>query len=146
MEERHGEAHGNSTLGRALAFAALVAFVIANVIHNRFGVDVAVIPAVVFSALLLWRPRRWVLVVAAFFIAAPSLLFFRSAALTSPGSAIYFVNHFFLLLAALPGHCQCRDRLASSWSRISRPRQSLVVCPVEITTGPFRRNGLKSLV
>lgn len=103
MAMRHDEARGidRSRAGRVLVLAAFAAFLIANLIHNRFGVDAAIVPATVFVAVWLWRPRRWIQLVALFFIAAPSLLFFKVAALTGPAGTITFWNHVVLLVAAV---------------------------------------------
>lgn len=99
--ERRQQTRGIGRGSQALVVAAFGAFLIANLIHNRFGLDPAIIPSAVFVGLLLWRPRRWVLLTAALFIAVPSLLFFKLAAITRPADAVHFINHVFLLLAAL---------------------------------------------
>ncbi len=86
---------------RFLALAAFVAFVAANLIHNRGGIDSALVPGGVFTALLLWKPRRVFQLLAAISVAVPAIAFFKWAALTDPSRQAYFVNHLFLLLAAV---------------------------------------------
>jgi hypothetical protein len=79
-----------------LAFAA---FAIANLIHNNFGLDPAIVPAALLVGLYLWRPRRWLLWGAAIMIALPSFVFLRWDALVPPAVAIPFLNHVALLAA-----------------------------------------------
>ncbi len=101
MDRRLNEARGIGQTGRTLIVAAFASFLIANLIHNRFRVDAAIVPSTVFVILLLWQPRRWVLLAAAFLIAVPSALFFKVAAVTNLANTVHFLNHLFLLLAAL---------------------------------------------
>ena len=90
-----------SLAGRPALFLALAAFTVAIVIHNRFGLDSAIIPAAAFTALVAWRPRRPFLWAAALFIALPSFLFLKWDALTAPGDGWTFANHVALLAAGL---------------------------------------------
>jgi hypothetical protein len=87
--------------GRSLLFLALAAYAAAVVIHNRFGLDPAIAPAALLTALTAWRPRRPLLWGAAFFIAAPSFLFLEWSALTASGDPWTFANHLALLAAGL---------------------------------------------
>jgi hypothetical protein len=80
-----------------LLLGALVAFYAANLIHNRFGLDPAVIPASVFAAVYLWRRHRGWLWAAAAFIALPSFMFLKWSSLTNPGDLWPFLNHAALL-------------------------------------------------
>lgn len=81
--------------------AAFIAFLAANVIHNSFGVDPAILPAGVLLGLYLWRRRRGLLWAAALLIAAPAFLFLKWGALASPGDIRPFLNHAALLAAGV---------------------------------------------
>ncbi len=87
--------------GRALIVAALGAFVIAVLIHNRFGLDPAPVPAVLLTALSWWKPRRSLLLAAAIVIAVPAFSFLQWDALTRASDSARLWNHVFLLLAGL---------------------------------------------
>ena len=91
---RTGEVRG-AALG--LISVAFVAYAAANLLHNRFGLDLAIVPAALFVGLVVWRRRRWQLLAAAFFIGAPSFLFLRWSELTSPTDMLHFSNHAALL-------------------------------------------------
>jgi hypothetical protein len=84
-----------------LILAAFVAFAAANVIHNSVGLDPAIVPPALFVGLVFWRKRRWLLLAAAFFIAAPSFSFLRWSELTSPTDTLHFLNHVALLAAGV---------------------------------------------
>lgn len=85
--------------------AGWIAFATALLIHHEFRLsilrDVGIFPATIFTGLLLWKPRRWLSVVAAITIALPALAFIDWAAFTEPGEAKRFLNQLFLLLAAV---------------------------------------------
>jgi hypothetical protein len=80
---------------------AFVAFVVANLIHNGFGLDPAVAPATVLGCAYCWRPRRGLLWATAAMIAPPAFLFFKWSALADPSRTGYFVNHAALLIAGV---------------------------------------------
>jgi hypothetical protein len=86
-------------VGRRTLFLALAAFAVANVVHNRFGLDPAIVPAAVLTGLVAWRQRRPFLWGAALFIALPSFLFLQWTAFATPGDTWTFVNHVALLAA-----------------------------------------------
>lgn len=88
-------------LGLVLAVSAFAAFLAANLIHNRFTVDAAVVPSALFIGLFLWKRWRALLVVEAVCIAAPALGFFKPAAILEPTGALRMANHVFLLVAGL---------------------------------------------
>jgi hypothetical protein len=89
-----------SESGRSFVLAAsLAAAITANLIHNRLGLDVAVLPAIVFAALYYRRPGRTLLWVTAFVIAFPAFSFLEFSALSSPANSWFFLNHVALLLA-----------------------------------------------
>ena len=81
--------------------AAWVAALVANAIHNDFGVDPAIAPSTALLAVYLWRPVRPLLWATAFFIALPSLLFLDPSALTQPDTGKLFFNHLALLFAGV---------------------------------------------
>lgn len=87
--------------GRTLIVAAYAAFLAANLIHNRFLVDAAIVPSGVFVALMLWKPHRVFLLAAAICVAAPALGFFKPNALLEPTGVLRFLNHMFLLAGGL---------------------------------------------
>jgi hypothetical protein len=80
---------------------AFAAFTLANLIHNRLGLDLAIVPAAVLTFLYGWRGKRQLLWASAFFIGIPAALFFSGKALLDPYQTVYFVNHIALLLAAV---------------------------------------------
>ena len=82
-----------------LLFAALAAFVVANLIHNEFGLDPAIAPAALLAGIYWWRPKRALLWGAAFVIALPAFAFFKWSALTDPSGARMLYNHLALLAA-----------------------------------------------
>jgi hypothetical protein len=82
---------------------AFGAFATANVIHNNFGLDVAIAPPAIFTALYGLRRKSWLLYAAIFFIALPAFLFLKPAALLDVSRTTIFVNHLALLLAGLLG-------------------------------------------
>ena len=83
----------------ALLFAALGAFAVANLIHNNFGLDLAIAPAVLLASIYWWRPTRARLWGAAFVIALPAFAFFKLSALTDPSGTRALLNHLALLAA-----------------------------------------------
>jgi hypothetical protein len=83
-------------LPRILFAAAFGSFFAANLIHNRWGVDSALIPGVLFGVLYFRKPAKWTAFLAALGIAGPALAFFRWIALAST-DPWYVVNHAFLL-------------------------------------------------
>jgi hypothetical protein len=89
--------------GNLLVLVAFVAFVVANLIHNRFTIDVAVLPSALFVGLMLWKPLRTFLIVAAICIVLPALMFFQAGAIIQPTSTVRLLNHVFLLLAGVLG-------------------------------------------
>lgn len=80
-------------------FIAFAAFVIANLIHNRFGLDPALAPAALLVAFYARRPARGLLLGAAIFIALPSFLFLDVRVLLDPADRLRFCNHLALLVA-----------------------------------------------
>ncbi len=90
-----------SRLSRLLLLASLGAFLVAIIIHNRGGIDPAIVPGALFTALFFWKPRRVSLVLAAITLAGPAVAFLNFAALTDPARRAFFINHVFLLLTAL---------------------------------------------
>jgi hypothetical protein len=89
------------TLSVALMLAAVGAFVVANLIHNAWGLDAAVVPGLVFAGLTLWRRRRLFLGVAAVVVVASVLAFLNWSALAAPSDTRPFFNHLFLLAAGV---------------------------------------------
>jgi hypothetical protein len=87
----------------ALNLAAFAAFTSANLIHNELSLDPAIAPPAVFIALFLWKRRTSLLLVAACLIAFPAFAFLRLSELSSPASALSFLNHLALLAAGLLG-------------------------------------------
>lgn len=88
---------------KAALLAALLAFWVANLIHNNLRVDVAVAPATLLTVLY-WRSERLVwLWLAAAMIALPAVSFLSVDALRDPANAVYFANHLALLAAATLG-------------------------------------------
>lgn len=83
----------------ALLLAAVLCFVIANVIHNGGGVDPAIAPATLLAALYVWRRHRVLLWLALLAIAVPSFAFLKFGALGDPAALRPFLNHLALLLA-----------------------------------------------
>jgi len=79
--------------------SALIAFLLSNLIHNDFGLDVAVVPAATFGALFAWRRARPLLWATALFVALPALSFLRPTALTQTADLKVFFNHWALLVA-----------------------------------------------
>lgn len=84
-----------------MLLGAFAAWLVANLIHNDFGLDPAVAPATVLGGLYWWRPNRPLLWATAALIAAPALLFFKWRALAEPAGAMPFLNHLALLLAGV---------------------------------------------
>jgi hypothetical protein len=82
-----------------LILCAFAAYAAANLMHNRLGLDPAIVPAALFVGLLLWRRQRGFLLAAAFAMVVPAFLFLRWSELISPSSAPYFFNHVALLAA-----------------------------------------------
>jgi hypothetical protein len=83
----------------ATLLAAFLAFTAANLIHNDFGFDPAIIPAALLVGIYWWRPRRVLLWAAAVVIALPALVFIKWGALGNPADIRFFLNHVALLLA-----------------------------------------------
>jgi len=85
--------------------AGCIAFVAALLIHHQFRLsimrDIAIYPATIFTALLLWKPSRWFSAITAILIALPALGFIEWAALTELGEPRRFLNQLFLLLAGV---------------------------------------------
>jgi len=85
--------------------AGWIAFVTALLIHHDFRLsilrDIAIYPGTIFTGLVLWKPNRWLSVIAAIMIALPALAFVEWTAFTEPGEAKRFLNHLFLLLAGV---------------------------------------------
>ena len=100
-----------------LLLAAFVAFLAANLIHNRMRVDVAIAPAALLLAFDAWRPSRWLRLAAAVFIGIPALAFFRFAALLEPERTLPFLNHVCLLLAGLFAIAGGVRALMPAWRR-----------------------------
>ncbi|MGQ0643137.1 MAG: hypothetical protein ACT4P6_20510 [Gemmatimonadaceae bacterium] len=90
-----------SRFSRMALLAACAAFLAANLIHNSGGIDPAIAPGGIFTALLFWKPRRLFLTLATIALAVPALLFFKPSALTELSRQGYFFNHLFLLLTAV---------------------------------------------
>lgn len=82
-------------------FLAFGAFLAANMIHNDFGLDPAIIPATVLVVLYLWRPRRGLLWASSFVIAFPAFAFLRWRALIPSAEVLPFLNHVALFLAGV---------------------------------------------
>jgi hypothetical protein len=80
---------------------AFGAFSAANLIHNNFGLDVAIAPPAIFTALYCWRQKGWLLHAANFFIAIPAFLFLKPSALLDLSRTPVFINHLALLLAGM---------------------------------------------
>ena len=91
--------------GRSMLVAGWIAFVTALLIHHEFRLstlrDIAIYPGTIFTGLVLWKPKRWLFVIAAIMIALPALGIGEWAALTEPAQTRRFLNHLFLLLAAV---------------------------------------------
>lgn len=83
----------------AILFGAFGSFTVANLIHNDFGLDPAIIPAALLVSLSWWRPRRGLMWAAALVIALPAFAFFKWTALGDPSNTLRLVNHVALLLA-----------------------------------------------
>lgn len=81
--------------------AAFVSFLVANLIHNDFGVDPAIVPAAVLGGLYWWRPRPGLQWATAAMIALPSFLFLKPAALLDPSNMRAFLNHAALGIAGV---------------------------------------------
>jgi hypothetical protein len=77
------------------------AFVAANLIHNRLGMDIAVLPATLLMMLYLWRPARAFRLGTAVLIALPALAFLKPRAIYDPSDPTSFANHLALLLAGV---------------------------------------------
>lgn len=92
---------GTGRVSSSLNLAALATFTCANLIHNDFGLDPAIAPAALFTALYLWKRRTALLLMAAFLIALPAFAFLRLSELSSPASTLSFLNHVALLAAGL---------------------------------------------
>ena len=76
-----------SRASRVWMFAALVAFAAANIIHNEYrGVDAAIAPATLFTALMVWKPCRVFIILAAIFVALPAFRLLKLAALADAAS------------------------------------------------------------
>lgn len=92
-------------VSQIILVAAWIAFVTALLIHHQFHAsivrDIVIYPATIFTALLLWKPKRWLSAIAAIVIALPALGFIEGAALTEPGELRRFLNQLFLLLAGV---------------------------------------------
>lgn len=84
-----------------LQLGAFGAALTANLIHNDLGLDPAIAPAAVLTALYWRRPRRGLLWAAAVVTALPSFLFLRWSALGSPAAVRPFFNHLALLVAGV---------------------------------------------
>jgi len=84
-----------------LLLAAFTSFLAANLIHNWFGLDPAILPSGVLVGLYLWRRRPGFLWAGALFIALPAFGFLKWSALADPGAFRPFLNHVALLLAAV---------------------------------------------
>jgi len=85
--------------------AGWITFITALLIHHEFRLsilrDIGFYPATIFTGLVLWKPNRWLSVIAAIMIALPALAFVEWAAFTEPGEAKRFLNQLFLLLAGI---------------------------------------------
>ena len=101
MEERVANPPNHRPARARSLVAAVGAFIVANLIHNKLGLDPAVVPAVVLVGLYWWRPRRALLWIAALAIGLPSFAFFKSGSLLEPANVIPFLNHLALLTAGL---------------------------------------------
>jgi hypothetical protein len=82
---------------------AFGSFAAANLIHNHFGLDVAIAPPAIFTTLYCWRRKRWLLHAANFFIAIPAFLFLKPSALLDLSRTPVFINHLALLVAGVLG-------------------------------------------
>jgi hypothetical protein len=95
----------NAHVSQIILVAGWIAFVSALLIHHQFRPsilhDIVIYPATIFTALVLWKPTRWLSAIAAIVIALPALGFVEWAALTEPGELRRFLNHLFLLLAGV---------------------------------------------
>ena len=105
-QEQAVQGPGRHPLGRILIVAGFVALVAAILFHCRFDAgciirDLVIYPAMVFTGLLVWKERRWLYAVAAVTIAVPAVSFLNWAVLTNFAETTRFLNHLFLLLAAL---------------------------------------------
>ncbi len=104
-QEQAVQGPGRRPLGRILIVAGFVAFTAAILVHHRFRAsiirDVVIYPATICTALLVWKDQRWLYAVAAITVAVPAVAFFEPAALADPAEITRFLNHLFLLLAAL---------------------------------------------
>ena len=93
-----------SLMERLSSLALTMAFVFftgANLLHNQFGLDLAIVPPAVLTFLYGWKRKRVLLWAAAIFIGIPSALFFSGKALKDPSQMTYFMNHLALLLAVI---------------------------------------------
>lgn len=105
-KEQAVQGPGRYPLGRILIVAGFVTFIAAILFHCRFDAgciirDVVIYPATIFTALLVGRDQRWLYAIAAIAIAVPAVGFFEPSALAEPAEIRRFLNHLFLLLAAL---------------------------------------------
>jgi len=89
--------------GLALIIGAFAAYATANLLHNRWGVDLAIVPAALFVGLVLWRRRRVILLPAAVLIFLPSFAFLQISELRAPADSFSFLNHAALLVAGVLG-------------------------------------------
>jgi hypothetical protein len=89
--------------GLVLIVCAFAAYTAANLLHNRWGVDLALAPAALFVGLVLWRRRRVFLLPAAVLIFLPAFAFFRVSELRAPADPFSFYNHVALLIAGVLG-------------------------------------------
>jgi hypothetical protein len=92
------EAHAGLTGSRTL-LGAFIAFTVANLIHNDFGLDPAIVPAALLVGLYWWRRRRGLLWGAVLMIAVPAFFFLRWRALADPWDTLRFLNHLALFTA-----------------------------------------------
>ena len=77
--------------------AAFAAFLLANLIHNEFGLDAAILPAGIVIVLLLWRALRSLLAAAALTIGVPAFAFLEWSALIQTSNVHRLLNHLALL-------------------------------------------------
>lgn len=92
-------------VSRIMFVAGWIAFITALLIHHEFRLsilrDIGFYPATIFTGLVLWKPNRWLSVIAAIMIALPALAFVEWAAFTEPRESKRFLNQLFLLLAGI---------------------------------------------
>lgn len=111
-------------MSMVLLLVAFGSFTAANLIHNNFGLDLAIVPSAVLTALHWWRPRRGFLLGGAIFIALPAFLFLKWSSLTDHRNVLPFLNHIALLTAGvLALTCMVESLLARSGGRRAAARE-----------------------